>query len=79
MNNDQLAMQAAQILNNKPGDLSKKQEPFVYDIYTAYQMLRELEAMTQQFTAPKAASPSENAPVNLQNPNDSPPGKDTQK
>ena len=38
--NEQLAMQAAQIFNNKPGDLSKKQEPFVYDIYTAYQMLR---------------------------------------
>jgi hypothetical protein len=77
MNNDQLAMQAAQLLNNKPGDLSQKQEAFIYDIYTSYQMLRELEAMEQQFGPAKSSM--ENAPVDLPNPVDSEQGKGGQK
>jgi hypothetical protein len=75
MTNEQLAMQAAQLLNNKPGDLSSKQQPFVYDIYTSYQMLREIEAMEQQFSAPRPAAPIETAPVQLPNPRDTEQGK----
>jgi transmembrane protein TMEM260 (protein O-mannosyltransferase) len=75
MSNDQLAMQAAQILNNKPGDLSAKQQPFVYDIYTSYQMLREIEAMEQQFATPRPGVKLETSPVDLPNPKDTEEGK----
>ncbi|MET0298183.1 MAG: DUF2723 domain-containing protein [Flavitalea sp.] len=79
MNNDQLAMQAAQLLNNKPGEISAKQEPFIYDIYTSYQMLREIEAMSQQYGGAKPAAPTETAPAQLQQPVDSQQGKGGQK
>lgn len=70
MTNEELAINAAQILNNKPGNLSPRQDAFVYDIYTAYQMLMELGELEKRFNAPKPAS-TETAPAQLQNPKDS--------
>jgi hypothetical protein len=62
MNNDQMAMQAAAILNNKGGALSRKQEPFAYDIYTSYQMLDQITQWNTQFGS--GANPVEGpAPV----------------
>jgi hypothetical protein len=49
MNGEQLAMQAAGILNNKGGNLSDKQRPFAYDILSTYQILQQLKQWEQQY------------------------------
>jgi hypothetical protein len=56
MNNEQLAMQAAGILNNKGGNLSDKQRTFAYDILSSYQLLEQLKQWEQQYkVGPPAA------------------------
>lgn len=50
---EEIAMQAASLLNNKPGDLSERQMPFAYDIITSYQMLAQIAQWESQYlTAP---------------------------
>jgi hypothetical protein len=56
MNNEQLAMQAAGLLNNKGGNLSEKQRTFAYDILSSYQLLEQLRQWEQQYkVVPPAA------------------------
>ncbi len=56
MSNEQLAMQAAGILNNKGGNLSDKQRTFAYDILSSYQLLEQLKQWEQQYkVGPPAA------------------------
>ena len=49
MNNQQLAMQAAGVLNNKGGELSNKQRTFAYDILSTYQILEQLKQWEQEY------------------------------
>ena len=49
MNNEQMAMQAAAILNNRAGVLSEKQAPFAYDIITSYQFLQQMAQWEIEF------------------------------
>ena len=49
LNNEQLAMQAAAILNNKEGALSDKQRTFAYDILSSYQILQQLKQWETQY------------------------------
>lgn len=49
MNNQQLAMQAAGVLNNKGGNLSDKQRTFAYDILSSYQLLEQLKQWEMQY------------------------------
>ncbi len=67
MNNEQMAMQAAAILNNKGGALSRRQEPFAYDIYTSYQMLEQINQWDMQYGA-GAKPPAEGPPPVLTTP-----------
>jgi hypothetical protein len=76
MTNEELAINAANLLNNKPGNLSSRQEPFVYDIYTTFQMLMEIADLEKRYNPGKASSP-ESAPSQLQNPTDSQRAKDS--
>jgi hypothetical protein len=56
MSNEQLAMQAAGVLNNKGGNLSDKQRTFAYDILSSYQLLEQLRQWEQQYkVVPPAA------------------------
>jgi hypothetical protein len=55
MNNQQLAMEAANMLNNKGGNLSDDQRPFAYDILSSYQLLEQLKTWEQQYKAAPAA------------------------
>ena len=70
MNNEQMAMQAAAILNNRAGVLSEKQSPFAYDIITSYQFLQQMAQWEVEF---KSGIPSTEAPGTIQNPG-TPPG-----
>jgi hypothetical protein len=70
MNNEQMAMQAAAILNNRAGILSEKQSPFAYDIITSYQFLQQMAQWELEF---KGGVPSTEAPGTIQNPG-TPPG-----
>jgi len=63
---DQMAMQAASILNNKGGSLSSKQEPFAYDIITSYQMLEQISQWEKQFAI--GVQQQEGPPPMLTNP-----------
>ena len=65
MNNEQMAMQAAAILNNRAVILSEKQSPFAYDIITSYQFLQQMAQWEVEF---KGGVPAAEAPGNLQNP-----------
>lgn len=46
---DEIAMHAANLLNNRGGDLNNRQMPFVYDIITSYQMLMQIEQWENQY------------------------------
>ncbi len=48
MTNEELAMQAAGILNNRGGNLSEKQVVFAYDILSSYQLLEQLKIWETQ-------------------------------
>jgi hypothetical protein len=74
MNNEQLAMQAAGILNNKGGNLSDKQRTFAYDILSSYQLLEQLKQWEIQYKVVPAAG-GELGKDSLANPV----GKDTSK
>jgi len=66
MNNEQMAMQAAAILNNKGGVLSEKQSSFAYDIITSFQFLQQMAQWEIEF---KSGLPSRaEMPGTLQNP-----------
>lgn len=56
MNNEQLAMQAAGVLNNKGGNLSEKQRTFAYDILSSYQLLEQLKQWEAQYKVGSAPS-----------------------
>jgi hypothetical protein len=45
----QLAMEAAGVLNNKGGNLSEKQRTFAYDILSTYQLLEQLKVWEQEY------------------------------
>lgn len=66
MTNEQLFMQAAAIMNNKPGNISEKQMPFVQDIFSSYQMLMQIEDLNKRFGAGNTGNPVETAPGELQ-------------
>ena len=65
MSNEQLAMQAFSLINNKGGALSDKQFPFAYDIATCYQMLMQIAQLEAQF---KAGPPPIENPGSLNTP-----------
>ena len=65
MNNEQMAMQAAAILNNRAGVLSEKQSPFAYDIITSYQFLQQMSQWEVEF---KGGVPSTEFRGTLQTP-----------
>jgi hypothetical protein len=46
---EEIAMNAANLLNNRAGVLSGKQMPFIYDIITSYQMLMQIEQWENRF------------------------------
>lgn len=46
---DEIAMSAANLLNNRAGDLNDRQMPFAYDIITSYQMLMQIEQWENQY------------------------------
>jgi len=69
MNNEQMAMQAAAILNNKGGMLSEKQNQFAYDIITSYQFLQQMGQWEIQF---KSGAPATELPGTLQTPGSPP-------
>lgn len=71
LSNEAMAMQAAAIMNNKGGNLSDKQYPFVQDILSSYQMLMQLTDWEKQFKPGGAGNPLETAPGTLPAP-DSP-------
>jgi hypothetical protein len=56
MPNEQMAMQAAGILNNKGGNLSDKQRVFAYDILSSYQLLEQLKQWETQYKTGKSPS-----------------------
>ncbi|HJU45416.1 MAG TPA: DUF2723 domain-containing protein [Chitinophagaceae bacterium] len=56
VSSEELAMQAASILNNRPGYLSEKQQPFAYDILSAYQLLEQLRQWEMQYKTDSKAS-----------------------
>ena len=49
--NENMAMQASMILNNKGGNLSDKQRVFAYDILSSFQMLEQLKRWQQEYKA----------------------------
>jgi hypothetical protein len=65
MNNEQMAMQAAAILNNKGGILSDKQTVFAYDIITSFQFLQQMAEWEVQF---RSGVPTSESPGTLRNP-----------
>jgi hypothetical protein len=75
MNNKQMAMQAAAILNNRAGVLSEKQSPFAYDIITSYQFLQQMGQWEIEF---KSGLPASEIPGTMQNPG-APPNTTKQK
>lgn len=66
MSNEQMAMQAMSLINNKGGALSEKQMNFAYDIATCYQMLMQIGQLENQF---KQGQSAPEAPATLQTPN----------
>jgi Protein of unknown function (DUF2723) len=74
MNNEQMAMQAAAILNNRAGALSDKQSVFAYDIITSFQFLKQMEQWEVEF---RSGVPASEIPGALQNPGTPP--ADTQR
>ncbi len=52
LSNEQLAINAQMILQNKGGNLSEKQAGFAQDILSSYQMLMQLEDWNKQFASP---------------------------
>ncbi len=68
MSNEKLATQASMILNNKPGEISEKQEPFIQDIYSSFEMLMQLGQWETQFKAGGKTNPNENVPGILNTP-----------
>ncbi len=69
MSNEQLAMQAMALINNKGGVLPEKLYSFVYDIATCYQMLMQIEQLEAQYqkgpareAAPTLSTPSGDTP-----------------
>ncbi len=67
LSNEQLAMQAAALLNNKPSNLSRQQSNFAQDILSSYQMLMQLADWEKQFK-PGGGNAVENVPGELQAP-----------
>ncbi len=65
MSNEQMAMQAMALINNKGGALSEKQMNFAYDIATCYQMLMQIGQLENQF---KQGGQSSETPATLTNP-----------
>jgi hypothetical protein len=65
LNNEQMAMQAAAILNNKGGLLSEKQTVFAYDIITSYQFLQQMAQWEIEF---KSGIPASETPGTIKNP-----------
>lgn len=55
MSNQELAMNAAGILNNKGGNLSEKQQTFAYDILSSYQLLEQLRQWEVEYKVAGAA------------------------
>jgi hypothetical protein len=66
MSNEQMAMQAAAILNNKGGNLSDRQRVFAYDILSSYQILEQLKQWEVQYN--KGTQGIELRPDSLQTP-----------
>jgi hypothetical protein len=75
ISNQELAMQAAGVLNNKGGNLSDKQRTFAYDILSSFQMLEQLKQWQLQY---KTGSPAvEHGPDSLKIPLAPPAAADT--
>jgi hypothetical protein len=51
--NEDMARQAAAILNNREALLSARQASFAYDILSSYQMLEQLKQWEQEFNTPR--------------------------
>lgn len=49
VSNEEMAMQALSLINNKGGMLDEKQYPFAYDIATCYQMLLQINQWEGQY------------------------------
>lgn len=65
LTNEQMAMQAASILNNKGGMLSDRQNVFAYDIFTSFQFLQQMAEWEIQF---KSGVPATETPGTIRNP-----------
>ena len=72
MNNEQLAMQAAAVLNNQGGNLSEKQNEFAYDILSSYQMLQRMGEWELQYKSGGALPETPRTIPNTGAPADSP-------
>lgn len=67
LTDEQIATDAMNFMQGKPNNISDKQVPFAQDIYSTYQMLRNLADWEAQFGPQKPATNTEsNAPI--QNP-----------
>ena len=78
MNNEQMAIQASQTMNNQGGGaLTQKQVNFAYDIVSSYQMLQQIASMEQVYKTP-TANPAE-TPAIIQSPKPEPPKIDSKK
>ena len=72
MNNEQLAMQAAAVLNNQGGNLSEKQNEFAYDILSSYQMLQRMGEWELQYKSGGGLPETPRTIPNTGSPADSP-------
>ncbi|MBL0133848.1 MAG: DUF2723 domain-containing protein [Chitinophagaceae bacterium] len=74
--NEQLGMQAYQYVNQRPANLSPKQENFAQDIFSAYQMLGQIGDWEKQFKS-GGGNPSEIGPGTITPPDSGAKAKDT--
>ncbi len=69
MTTEQLAMEAASYITQKPtGNLNEYQEGFARDIYSCYQMLKQMEDLEKIYKVPGTANPAETGPQTIQSP-----------
>lgn len=69
MTTEQLAMEAASYLTQKPtGNLNEYQEGFARDIYSCYQMIKQMEEFEKMYKVPGTSNPTETGPQTIQTP-----------
>lgn len=76
-NNEQLAMQAFQYLNQRLSNLSPAQETFAQDIVSCFQMMGQLEDWEEQFNSGANGSPTETGSGTIPPPDSPKSGKST--